>query len=155
MSRFWNVLHKLTGVKLKLSMAYHPETDGASEHTNKTVNQALHYHVERNQLSWACALPHICFNMMNTINKSTSFMPFQLCFSWSPRIIPPLVPAKPSSTMTDIDAGHVIQQLKTDILEAQDNLPKAKISQAVQANKTRTLKFPFAIGSRVCLSTLH
>jgi len=40
-SRFWKALHKLTGVKLKLSTAYHPETDGASERTNKTVNQAL------------------------------------------------------------------------------------------------------------------
>jgi hypothetical protein len=41
MSRFWRALHKLTGVKLKLSTAYHPETNGASECTNKTVNQAL------------------------------------------------------------------------------------------------------------------
>ena len=56
-SRFWKALHKLTGVKLKLSTAYHPEMDGASERTNKTVNQALRYHVERNQLGWACTLP--------------------------------------------------------------------------------------------------
>jgi len=38
-SRFWKSLHKLTGIKLKLSTAYHPETDGTSERTNKTVNQ--------------------------------------------------------------------------------------------------------------------
>ena len=31
LSKFWHVLHKLTGVKLKLSSAYHPETDGSSE----------------------------------------------------------------------------------------------------------------------------
>jgi len=30
-SKFWQALHKLTGVKLKLSSAYHPETDGSSE----------------------------------------------------------------------------------------------------------------------------
>jgi hypothetical protein len=35
-----------------MSMAYHPETDGASERLNKTINQCLHYHVERNQLGW-------------------------------------------------------------------------------------------------------
>jgi len=40
-SRFWKALHHLTGVKLKMSTAYHPETNGASEHTNKTVNQSL------------------------------------------------------------------------------------------------------------------
>jgi hypothetical protein len=30
-SKFWQALQKLTGVKLKLSSAYHPETDGSSE----------------------------------------------------------------------------------------------------------------------------
>ena len=55
-SQFWKALHKLTGVKLKLSTAYHPETDGSSEHANKTVNQALRYHVEWNQF-WAGCMP--------------------------------------------------------------------------------------------------
>jgi len=40
-------------------------------------------------------------------------------------------------------------------MEAQDNLLRAKISQAAQANKTRTLMFPFVIGGRARLSTLH
>ena len=47
-SRFWKSLHELTGTKIKMSTAYHPQTDGASERTNKTVNQLLQYHVERN-----------------------------------------------------------------------------------------------------------
>lgn len=58
-SRFWKSLHKLAGVKLKLSTSYHPETDGASERMNKTVNQALRFHVEQNQLGWVCALPRV------------------------------------------------------------------------------------------------
>ena len=41
MSQFWAALHNLTGVKVKMSSAYHPETDAASERTNKTVNQLL------------------------------------------------------------------------------------------------------------------
>jgi hypothetical protein len=40
-SKFWKALHKLTGVKLNMSSAYHPETDGSSERSNKTVTQAL------------------------------------------------------------------------------------------------------------------
>ena len=143
------------GVKLKLSTEYHPEMDGSSEHTNKTVNQALHYHVERNQLGWVHALPRVHFDMMNTINKSTGFTPFQLQFSRSLRVIPLLIPAKPSATVADIDAWHVIHRLELDVLEAQDNLLKAKISQSLQANKQWSLKFPFSIGSRVHLSTLH
>ena len=40
-------------------------------------------------------------------------------------------------------------------MEAQDNLLCTKISQAAQANKTCTLTFPFAVGGRVRLTTLH
>jgi len=73
----------------------------------------------------------------------------------SPRVIPPLVPAKSSATVADIDAWHVIRKLETDVFEVQDNLLKAKLLQAVQANKQRTLTFPFITGSHVQLSTLH
>ncbi len=51
-SKFWKALHELTGVKLKMSTSFHPETDGASEYTNKTVNQAVHFHVNHNQKGW-------------------------------------------------------------------------------------------------------
>ena len=83
------------------------------------------------------------------------FSPFQLHMGHSPCIIPPLVPAKSKATVTDIDAWHVIRKLETDVLEAQDNLLKAKILQSTQSNKHRTLKFPFKIGTCVQLSTLH
>jgi hypothetical protein len=96
-SHFWKTLHKLTGTKVKLSTAYHPQTDGASERTNKMVNQMLRYHVERNQSGWVKALPLVRFNIMNTINKSTGFSPFQLRMGRSARVIPPLV----SSTIID------------------------------------------------------
>jgi len=73
----------------------------------------------------------------------------------SPQIIPPLVPAKSSATVADVDAWHVIRRLESDVMEAQDNLLKAKISQSIQSNKHRSLKFPFTVGSCVRLSTLH
>lgn len=53
-SHFWE---ELTGVKLKLSSSFHPESDGASERTNKTVIQCIRFAVERDQKGWAKALP--------------------------------------------------------------------------------------------------
>jgi len=81
-SKFWTTLHKLTGVKLKMSTMYHPETDSASECTNKTINQCMWFHVNHTQKGWKRALPHITFNLMNTINTSTRFSPFQLHMGW-------------------------------------------------------------------------
>jgi hypothetical protein len=94
MSTFWKALHVLTGVRLKMSSSYHPETDGASERTNKMLNQAVRYHVRRNQKGWVRALPLIRFNMMNMINAFTGMSGFQLRMGRQPRMIPPLVPEK-------------------------------------------------------------
>lgn len=69
-SKFQKALYVLTGTKVKMSMTYHPETDCASEHTNKTVNQMLNFYVKQNQSGWVNALPLVHFNIMNTINKS-------------------------------------------------------------------------------------
>ena len=155
MSKFWKALHKLTGVTLKMSMAYHPQTDGTSERTNKTVNQCLRYHVERNQLGWARALPQIRFHLMNTVNKSTGFLPFQLQMGRSPRLILPLIPLPHNASTEDISAHAIINKLCEDASEAQDNLLHAKITQAFESNKNRSLDFPFTIGSRIHLTTLH
>ena len=142
-----------------MSTAYHPQTDGASERSNKTVIQAIRFHVERNQKGWTRALPRVRFHIMNTINKSTGFSPFQLRLGRSPRIIPPLLPASSPDPLNNsppaISAHTLIERLQHDVWEAQGNMIKAKVSQAQQANKHRSNEFPFKIGQRVRLSTLH
>ena len=129
-SRFWKALHVLMGTHIKMSSSFHPETDGASKRTNKTINQMLRYHVERNQTGWVKVLPLICFNIMNTVNGSTGFSPFQLRMGRSPRVIPPLVSPEPLSDKDDVKAWRVIKDLEVLTMEAQDNLLWAKISQA-------------------------
>ena len=99
----WTMLHKLTGVKLKMSTAYHPQTNGSSERTNKTVNQAICYHVDNNQKGWSKTLPHVRFAIMNTVNTSTGFSPFQLKTGRSLRIIPPLTNATATATHVPVE----------------------------------------------------
>lgn len=154
LSKFWQMLHKLTGVKLKMSTVYHPQSDGASKHSNKTINQCLQYHVEWNQTGWHQALPCVHFDIMNSINASTGFSPFQLHMGRNPRIILPLVFSS-DGTIEDIWAIDVIEHLQTDIKEAQDNFLWAKISQSLSANEHYSNDFPFKKGNKVVLSTLH
>lgn len=77
-SKFWTAFSKLTGVRMAMSSSFHPQTDGSSERTNKTVNQAIRYHVDRQQKGWVKALPRVRFGIMNTVNRSTGFSGFQL-----------------------------------------------------------------------------
>ncbi|KIJ60971.1 hypothetical protein HYDPIDRAFT_31840 [Hydnomerulius pinastri MD-312] len=97
------------------------------------VNQCICFFVEHNQKAWVKALLHICFNIMNTINASTGFLPFQLHIGRSPRLIPPIL-ALPPSMDPDSEEERTrkfIAQLELDVMEAQDNLVAAKVDNCV------------------------
>jgi hypothetical protein len=156
MSKFWKALTKLTGIKLRMSSLYHPETDGASECSNKTINQAPHFHVERNHRGWVHTLPCIRFDMLNMVNTSTGFMGFQLKTRHSPRVIPPLVPLVNMEDSSDVDrALRVLKQLDDDVCEAKDNLLEAKVSQAAHSNRHCGKEVTYVEKDHVMLSTLH
>lgn len=156
LSKFWRALHKLTGIKLKMPSAYHPETDGASERTNKTINQCLRYYVDRNHKGWVRALPRVRFHFMNTINGSTGFSPFQLHLGRSPRMLPSLLPTTPVLQEPEHQRAHaLLSQLTHDVMEAQDNLLLAKAAQATSVNKTRAPTIALQTGDRVMLATKH
>jgi len=147
-SQVWEALMKLLGIKHKMSTAYHPQMDGSSEQSSKTVIQALRFHVECNQTGWAKALPKVHFDIMNMINASTGFTPFMLKSAHSPCLIPPLInitttepvspnninPSTPTSDSEDL-AQAVINQLTDDLLDAKDPLMAAKINQVHHTNK--------------------
>jgi hypothetical protein len=89
--------------------------------------------------------------MMNTINASTGFTPFQLRMGRSPRLIPPLVPSllneltlsAPEETER---AVALLDRINLDFLESKDNLEQAKILQAYFANKHRGAEIPALSG---------
>lgn len=90
-SKFWKALTKITGISIKMTTSFHPEGDGISERSNKTVNQSIRYHARRNQKGWVRALPKICFDIMSSVNASMGFSGFQLRMGRSPRVMPPIV----------------------------------------------------------------
>lgn len=146
---------KLTGIKHKLSMAYHPKTDGASEHMNKMVVQYLHYYVEHNQQGWAKALPKVCFDLMNTVNASIGFSPFVLKTGRSPQLLLPLLGNKHNTdeNAEEQDARKLIKAIENNVLAAKDSSLTAKISQAHHANKDRAPEPCFQVGDCVMLTT--
>ena len=77
-NKFWRSLHKRLGVKLQMLTAFHPQTDGRSEKTNKTAVQVLRNLVLRTQKDWVCHLLQTEF----AINAATS-RPVFLLSKWS------------------------------------------------------------------------
>lgn len=151
---------KLTGIDHKLSTSYHPQMDGSSEQSNKTVVQCLRFHVERNQEGWAKALPKVQFDIMNSPNGSTTVSPFVLKTGRSPRLLPLLIMPTGTTknnhnTPEDVDARTFIEAMEEETDVAKDCLLAAKLQQAHFANRDRLLEPKYQVGDKVMLATAH
>jgi hypothetical protein len=85
MSTFWSRLHRLIGTNLRLSSAYHPQSDGSTERANRTVTQMLRQCIQPDQKDWVSRLPAIEFAINCARSESTGFAPFFLNFGRMPR----------------------------------------------------------------------
>ncbi len=155
-SKFWRALHKLTGVCLAMSSSFHPETDGASERSNKTVNQSICYHVDWAQKGWVAAYLISASTWIQSMHQLASLV-LNLHLDRSPQVIPPLVPPSftPGVPVEDIHAAQIIEKLVVDTQSAADNLIWARVNQAHQANRHQSPDFCPIEGDRLLLNTFH
>ena len=58
-SKFWKELFKKIKVQLRMSTSFHPETDGSSERSNKTLIESLRHYVNIRQTDWVEHLVHV------------------------------------------------------------------------------------------------
>ena len=79
------------------------------------------------QEGWVKTLPRVRFAIMNTVNVSTGFSPFQLKTGRSPKVIPPLLPLPRNPTDVETSAREIIDKIELDVKQAQDALTAAKI----------------------------
>lgn len=79
LSHFWRSLWKLLGTSLDMSMAYHPQTDGQTEVTNRSLGNLLRCLVGDNIKSWDTKLCQAEFAHNHALNRSLGFCPFRVC----------------------------------------------------------------------------
>nr|KYP46506.1 Retrotransposable element Tf2 [Cajanus cajan] len=79
-SRFWQSLHQALGTKLKLSSAYHPQTDGQSERTIQSLEDLLRACVLDHLGSWEEVLPLVEFTYNNSFHASIGMAPFEALY---------------------------------------------------------------------------
>ena len=80
MSTFWTDLFHLMGVELKRSTAFHPETDGRSERSIKTVCEMLRAHAVAKLIEWVDYLPAVELHYNATVQRSTGNSPFEIVY---------------------------------------------------------------------------
>ena len=85
-SKFWSLLCHLLNIKVNLSTAYHPETDGQTECVNQILKQYIHLYINYQQDNWVSHLPLAEFAYNNTtLHSATQVTPFFVNKGYHPR----------------------------------------------------------------------
>jgi hypothetical protein len=147
-SLFWRTLFTALGTRLNLSTAYHPQTDGQTERTHRTIEQILRAYVHPCHDDWATWLPLAEFAYNNQYHRSTHTSPFYANYGYHPSsptsfVLPPGASADAADYLSNL---RDIQQIVAQELE----LEKAIMTTAVNKHR-RDLRFK--PGDQVRLST--
>ena len=130
---FWTTLHELLQTQVKLSTAYHPQTDGQTERMNRLLEETLRHYVSPTQTDWDTHLPLIEFAVNNARNASIGASPFELYSPHAPRI--PGTLAVPRKEVPD--AQNFASSMKERLQRATACLQRAKAAQKKAADTKR------------------
>ena len=156
-SAFWQELHRLLGVKLNMSTANHPQTDGQTERMNRVLEDMLRHFINKHHNDWDQYLATAEFAINNAENSSVQNTPFWLNYGRHP-----WVPANMTEHLRDTKswrkdekvpaANAFIDRITKAITLAKQSMHQAQERQAKYA-QGKARAHPFQPGQRVLLSS--
>jgi hypothetical protein len=150
-SRFWRAFTDILGIKLQLSTAFDPETDGQTEQVNQVLEQYLRLYSDYQQTEWVKHLPLAEFAYNNSPHSSTTVSPFFANKGYNPRDN-----FTPSDTTINAPFADVYTA-KLDELHSflQQEIAKANEASAKAFDRKRSDIPSYNPGDMVWLSAKH
>lgn len=84
-SQLWQELFKLSGTELRMSSAYHPQSDGQTERVNQSVEAYLRCFIQACPSKWADWLTLAEFWYNANFHSSLNMSPFQVLYGHEPK----------------------------------------------------------------------
>ncbi|KAK7264749.1 hypothetical protein RJT34_32359 [Clitoria ternatea] len=145
-SQFWKSLHKAMGTRLRLSSAYHPQTDGQSERTIQSLEDLLRACVLEHKGSWNQFLPYVEFTYNNSFHASIGMAPFEALYGRKCR-----TPLCWFETGENLMLGPELVQQTTDKIKIVQEKMKATQSRQKSYYDKRRKPLEFQEGDHVFL----
>ncbi|KAL1546909.1 hypothetical protein AAHA92_23444 [Salvia divinorum] len=146
MSEFWTELLTNSGTKLQFTTAYHPQTDGQTEVTNRALEQYLRAFTFEQPKKWFQFLPWAELAMNTNVNVSIGMSPFKALYGRDP----PNIFSTPARPSRNVDVADLLVE-RTDLLRfLKERLSKAQQLMAETANRHRR-HVEFNVGDKVLL----
>jgi transposase InsO family protein len=76
-SRLFRDITERLGVSLRMSTAYHPETDGQTERYNKVLAESLRATLNNGDYQWPDVLPFVVYGINSTVHQALGCSPFE------------------------------------------------------------------------------
>ena len=121
-SKFWRALCQQLGITVKLSTAYHPETNSQTERANQELERYLRSHVNYLQADWVQWLPLAEFAANNAVSESSRMTPFFANKNFYPRLSLNLSQPANNQEAQDLaqHMNNIIEQLRANLLMSQE-----------------------------------
>lgn len=146
MSLFWQEFWILAGTKLRMSTAYHPQTDGQTEVVNRCIEQFLRCFVHHHPNQWSSFIPWAEYWYNTTFHASTGTTPFQALYGRPP----PPIPAYEVGSALNGELDEQLAERDELLLELKQHLATAN-SRMKQVADSKRRELTFQIGDWVLL----
>ena len=108
-SHLWAGINKALGIRVALSTAFHPQTDGQTERVNQVLEQCLRVFVSYKQDKWSRLLPRAAFSYNNSIHSAMKMSPFYANYGYNPRWVDEFHIESNTSTPTIEKVGNMVE----------------------------------------------
>lgn len=154
---FWKKVCELVGIQRRLSTAYHPETDGATERENQELEKYIRCFVSYSQRDWTNLLPIAELAANNRNSSTTGFSPFFLTHGYEidPIEIKEDIIDLTSEVAPAQKAIRLVSKLRQAQQMAEAAMATAQQAQEVAANRSRAPSPEYKVGDKVRLNLRH
>lgn len=140
-STLWKELQRIIGVKVSLSTAFHPETDGQTEIMNQYIDQRLRPFVNYYQDNWSELVPLLDVAQLTLPHSSIGMSPYELVNGYTPRMSWNWENPEPAESAREVlnwqEAVKIARRMEGAIEVARKTMQSAQDTMARYANRKR------------------
>jgi Integrase zinc binding domain len=140
-------LLKFLGIKSNLTMAYHPQTDGATERVNQEIEAYLSIYCSAHPTEWKNSLSTLEFTHNNRRHADRTHISFELMNGKAPVAIP--------TTFENTKFPSVAEKIKNLVTSREEALAAHELARSCMAERIKSNFTPFKKGQMVWLDLRH
>ncbi len=148
-SKWWTELHRLLGVKLRMSTSFHPQTDCQTERVNRSIAQILRAVVSADQSNWVAKLPMVEFALNSSASSTTGLAPFEANYGF----LPSMMNVHRRNLECAPGVAAFAEKARQNLADVYDAIIERRVFQTYHANAKRRDEPSIHAGDMVYLST--